>query len=57
MAIVGKKIVVEIETGKSDTIRNIRKCLRAGWRVVSLYTGAQRNYEKLIFSELTKAER
>lgn len=31
-----KKIAVEIETGKSDAIHNIRKCLDAGFEVVSL---------------------
>ena len=44
-------------TGKSDAVKNIRKCLKAGWRVVSLYTGSQRNYGKVIFSELTKDEK
>jgi len=38
LAIIGKnkKIAVEIETGKSDAIHNIRKCLDAGFEVVSL---------------------
>ena len=40
MAIIGKrkKIAIEIETGKSDAIRNIEKCLKAGFEVVSVAT-------------------
>jgi hypothetical protein len=36
LAIIGKskKIAIEIETGKSDAIGNIRKCLDAGFEVV-----------------------
>ncbi len=34
----GKKIAIEIETGKSDALRNIRKCLDAGFKVVSVAT-------------------
>ena len=35
----GKKIAVEIETGKSDAVHNIRKCLKAGFDgVVSVAT-------------------
>ena len=33
-----KKIAIEIETGKSDAVRNIRKSLRAGFRVISIAT-------------------
>ena len=42
LAIIGKskKIAVEIETGKSDAIRNIRKCLDAGFEVVSMATNS-----------------
>ncbi|MFC1713554.1 ATP-binding protein [Candidatus Poribacteria bacterium] len=42
LAIIGKskKIAVEIETGKSDAIRNIRKCLDAGFEVVSVATNS-----------------
>lgn len=38
LAITGKNknIAIEIETGKSDAIRNIRKCLKAGFEVVSI---------------------
>jgi hypothetical protein len=38
LAIIGKskKIAIEIETGKSDAIHNIRKCLDAGVEVVSV---------------------
>ena len=38
LAIIGKnkKIAIEIETGKSDAVRNIRKCLNAGFEVVSV---------------------
>jgi hypothetical protein len=44
LAIIGKnkKIAVEIETGKSDTIHNIRKCLDAGFEVVSVAIGDQK---------------
>ena len=40
LAIIGKdrKVAIEIETGKSDAIGNIRKCLKAGFEVVSLAT-------------------
>ena len=31
-----KKVAIEIETGKSDAIRNIGKCLDAGYAVMSL---------------------
>lgn len=43
LAIIGKnnKIAIEIETGKSDAIHNIRKCLDAGFEVVSLATNDQ----------------
>ncbi len=34
--VIGKNVAVEIETGKSDAIRNIRKCLDAGFEVVSV---------------------
>ena len=42
LAIIGKtkKIAVEIETGKSDAIKNIRKCLDAGFEVVSMATNS-----------------
>ncbi len=36
--VIGKNVAVEIETGKSDAIRNIRKCLDAGFEVVSVAT-------------------
>ena len=38
LAIIGKnkKIAIEIETGKSDAMKNIRKCLDAGFEVVSV---------------------
>ncbi|MBD3183484.1 hypothetical protein GF312_14410 [Candidatus Poribacteria bacterium] len=40
LAIIGKnkKIAVEIETGKSHAIRNIRKCLDTGFEIISLAT-------------------
>ncbi|MFC1718470.1 ATP-binding protein [Candidatus Poribacteria bacterium] len=40
LAIIGKnkKIAIEIETGKSDAVGNIRKCLAAGFEVVSVAT-------------------
>lgn len=40
LVIMGKdsKIAVEIETGKSDAIHNVRKCLDAGFQVLSLAT-------------------
>jgi hypothetical protein len=43
LAIIGKnkKIAIEIETGKSDAIHNIRKCLDAGFEVVSLTTNEE----------------
>ncbi len=38
----GKKIAIEIETGKSDAVANIRKCLGAGFdRVLCLATSVQ----------------
>jgi len=42
LAIIGKdrKVAVEIETGKSDAIHNIKKCLKAGFEVVSLATNS-----------------
>ena len=42
LAIIGKnkKIAVEIETGKSDAIRNIQKCLDAGFEVASMATNS-----------------
>ena len=47
LAIIGnKKIAIEIETGKSDAIGNIRKCLRTGFEVVSIATN-QTTLEKL----------
>jgi hypothetical protein len=36
--VIGKNVAVEIETGKSDAIRNIRKCLDVGFEVVSVST-------------------
>jgi len=41
IAIVGKKIAIEIETGKSDAVKNIRKCLDAGFEVVSVATSKE----------------
>lgn len=43
LAIIGenKKIAIEIETGKSDAIRNIRKCLDAGFEVMSAATNEE----------------
>ena len=43
LAIIGKnkRIAVEIETGKSDAIHNIRKCLDAGFEVVSMATSEE----------------
>jgi len=43
LAIIGKskKIAIEIETGKSDAIHNIRKCLDAGFEVVSMATNEE----------------
>ncbi len=40
LAIIGKKkkIAIEIETGKSNAIGNIKKCLAAGFEVVSVGT-------------------
>jgi hypothetical protein len=40
LVIIGKnrKIDVEVETGKSDTIHNIRKCLDMGFEVISVAT-------------------
>ena len=39
LAIISKKkIAIEIETGKSDAIGNIRKCLKAGFDVISMAT-------------------
>ena len=40
LAIIGKKkkVAIEIETGKSDAVGNIRKCLNAGFEVVSVAT-------------------
>lgn len=42
LAIIGKrkKVAVEIETGKSDAIGNIRKCLKAGFEVLSVAVNA-----------------
>ena len=39
--VVGKNVAVEIETGKSDALRNIRKCLEAGFEVVSVATNGE----------------
>ncbi len=36
-----KKIAIEIETGKSDAIHNIKKCLDAGFDVVSVATNGK----------------
>lgn len=59
LAIVGKKkkIAVEVETGKSDAIHNIRKCLDAGFEVVSLATnGATLEKTKIKLVVLTQKE-
>ncbi len=35
----GKRIAIEIETGKSDVDRNVRKCKQAGFRkIISVHT-------------------
>ncbi|MHC4477387.1 MAG: hypothetical protein ACYTEL_17200 [Planctomycetota bacterium] len=32
----GKRIAFEIETGKSDTVANVSKCLRAGFKEIAV---------------------
>ena len=37
LAIIGKrKMAIEVETGKSDAMGNIKKCLKAGFEVLSI---------------------
>jgi hypothetical protein len=55
LVMIGKrrKVAIEIETGKSDAIGNIRKCLKAGFEVVSVATNMKTL--KKTNSELAKA--
>ena len=53
LAIIGKKrIAIEIETGKSDAIHNIEKCLNANFDVISAATNPD-TLQKII-SELNQ---
>jgi hypothetical protein len=49
----GKKVAIEIETGKSNIIYNIRKCLKAGFDEV-FCVATNKNVEKKIKEELGK---
>ena len=48
-----KKIAIEIETGKSDAVRNIRKCLAAGFQKVLVVT-ASNHVTKTIQNTINK---
>ena len=60
LAIIGKdrKVAIEIETGKSESIGNIQKCLKAGFEVVSLATNSDElSNMKSALTRLSKLER
>lgn len=43
-----KRIAIEIETGKSDAVYNVRKCLEAGFNEISIVTLNEKMKEKII---------
>jgi len=58
LAIPDKKIAIEIETGKSDAMENIRKCLKAGFGIISAGTNMKAYFGiQQEIKELSEADR